>query len=107
MGKVPGLFKNECGGRQMLEWLANRPKLYYMSTEESEVHKCKGVNKTFSKALTRERYFECIFGGKACSVDGILGFRSKQHQIRLQRSSKQALHPLDTKRFLCENRVDT
>jgi len=43
--KVPGMFKDECGGEIISEFCGLRPKLYAFTKDGEEEKRCKGVKK--------------------------------------------------------------
>ena len=57
--KVLGMFKDETGGKQIVEFVGLRAKLYYM------IKKCKGVTKNVTKrSIQFDDYQECLFSRK-------------------------------------------
>ena len=68
--KVIGMFKDECGGKIMQEFVGLRAKLYsklyYKMYEGDETKKCKGVKSSVvKKEITFKDYKDCLFGGLA------------------------------------------
>ena len=63
--KVIGMIKDECGGKQIEEFVGLRSKLYSYRMSESEEKKCKGVKKdVIKKDITFKNYKDCLFEEK-------------------------------------------
>ena len=64
--KVLGMFKNEAGGKQIVQFVGLRAKLYsYKMLDGSEDKKCKGVRKNVTKrSIQFDDYRECLFSRK-------------------------------------------
>ena len=59
--KVPGMFKDEAGGKQILEFVGLRAKLYSYRMKDFEEKKCKGVKKAVvRKSINFEDYKKCF-----------------------------------------------
>ena len=93
--KVIGMFKDECGGEIMHEFVGLRAKLYsYKMYEGDETKKCKGVKSSVvKKEITFKDYKDCLFGGLA---DGkqmrtINVIRSHRHEVYTEQVNKIAL----------------
>ena len=56
--KVIGMFKDECGGEQIIEFVGLRAKLYSYQMDEGKIEKkCKGISKPGVKnSITFEDY---------------------------------------------------
>ena len=105
--KVPGLFKDELGGKITTEVVALRPKAYAYSDVDGNKHKkAKGTKKCVIKqnlclkisniaCLTIKRY-----------IDGIR-FRSYYHFMYTEEVNKIALSSNDDKRLQTSDRITT
>ena len=63
--KVPGMFKDEAGGKQILEFVGLRAKLYSYRMKEFEEKKCKGVKKAVvRKSINFGDYKKCLLDGR-------------------------------------------
>ena len=109
--KVIGMFKDECGGKIMHEFVGLRAKLYsYKMYEGDEAKKCKGVKQSVvKKEITFEDYKDCLFGGLA---DGkqmrtMNVIRSHRHEVYTEQVNKIALSAEDDKRVVLEDHVHT
>ena len=67
--KIPGLFKDECNGRTIVEFIGLRPKMYSILMEEDDrknphhgTRKAKGVpSKIVKKEFHHERFNRSLF----------------------------------------------
>ena len=64
--KVPGMMKDEAGGRIIEEFIGLRAKLYsYKMFKGKEEKKCKGIKKSVvRKDISHEDYKECLWSQK-------------------------------------------
>ena len=60
-----GMFKDEAGGKEIVEFVGLRAKLYsYKMLDGSEDKKCKVVTIFFTKSIQFDDYRECLFSRK-------------------------------------------
>ena len=113
--KKIGLMKDECGGAVMTEFIALKPKLYSFLTtsltEEDEKirekQKAKGVKKCIiRKSFRHENFKKCLMSGQS-QMRKQSFFRSREHHLFTENMTKVALSPLDDKRIILENGIDT
>ena len=105
--KVPGLFKDEAGGKQILEFVGLRAKLYSYRMKDYEEKKCKGVKKAVvRKSIKFEDYKKCLLDGQAIHRTMNI-IRSHQHEIYSERVNKVALSREDDKRIILEDGIHT
>ena len=106
--KVPGLFKDECGGKQMTEFIGLRPKLHACNVEGvGESKRCKGVKtSTVRKDITLANYRECLYSGNP-QTRSMCVIRSRYHELYSERITKIALCPKDDKRIILEDKIST
>jgi len=90
--KVPGMFKDECGGEITSEFCGLRAKLYASFTKDGEEEKrCKGVKKpVVSKSIHLEDYKRCLFAGKE-EHRKMNVIRSREHELSTETVNKIAL----------------
>ena len=64
--KIPGLFKDELGGKIMKEFVAPRAKTYaYLMEDDSEHKKAKGTKKfVIKRELMFKNYNNCVLNDK-------------------------------------------
>ena len=106
--KVPGMMKDEAGGRIIEEFIGLRAKLYsYKMFEGKEEKKCKGIKKSVvRKDISHEDYKECLFSG-ASQMRKMNVIRSRRHEIFSETVNKIALSANDDKRIILEDRIST
>ena len=105
--QVFGKFKGELGGVPISEYVGLRPKMYSVITKEKEIRKAKGVKKNEVKdQITHENYLHCLFEGKTFK-DKMNMLRSYNHQIYGIKVNKTSLSPLDTKRWIFDDGINT
>ena len=98
--KVPGLFKDELGGKIMTEVVALRPKTWaYLMDHGSEHEKAKGTKKAVIKQeLMFENYKDCLFNEKNI-FNKQQRFKSYYHDMDTEEINKVALNSNDNKRI--------
>ena len=106
--KVPGLFKDELGGKIMTEVVALRPKTYaYLMDDGSDHKKAKGTKKCVIKQkLMFENYKDCLFNNKTV-YRSQERFRSYYHVMYTEEVNKIALSSNDDKRLQAPDRITT
>ena len=106
--KVPGMMKDEAGGRIIEEFIGLRAKLYsYRVFEGKEEKKCKGIKKSVvRKDISHEDYKECLFSKKH-QMRKMNVIRSYKHEIFSETVNKIALSANDDKRIILEDRIST
>ena len=115
-----GLFKSEMQGTPIREIIALRAKVYYQGIDAADASdkiksklKCKGVNETASKRLTRDNFYHALYNEeivKATTTNfGVLRNTDWQaHQAIAKKSvTKNALWSADDKRFILPNKIST
>lgn len=105
--KVLGLMKDENHGTIMKEFVGLGPKLYSFTVEDGrEVKKAKGVKNCVVAQYSINNYRQCLFRREVNS-DFMYTFTSKLHQILTTKSLKVTLSPVDTKRKIREDNIQT
>ena len=105
--KVLGKFKDELGGVPISEYVGLRPKMYSVITKEEEIRKAKGIKKNVVKnQITHENYLDWLFEDKTFKHQMNM-LRSYNHQIYGINVNKTSLSPLDTKRWISDNGINT
>ena len=106
--KVPGLFKDELGGKIITEVVALRPKTYaYLMDDGSDHKKAKGTKKCVIKQkLMFENYKDCLFNNKTV-YRSQERFRSYYHVMYTEEVNKIALSSNDDKRLQTSDRNPT
>ena len=103
-----GLFKDEAGGKQIVEFVGLRTKLYsYKILDGSEDEKCKGVTKIVTKrSIQFDEYRECLCSRKE-QHRKINVIRSHCHEIYTKEINKIALSSDDDKRVIMVDGIHT
>ena len=106
--KVPGLFKDELGGKIITEVVALRPKTYaYLMDDGSDHKKAKGTKKCVIKQkLMFENYKDCLFNNKTV-YRSQERFKSYYHDVYTEEVNKIALSSNDDKRLQTFDRITT
>ena len=105
--KVPGMFKDETGGKQILEFVGLRAKLYSYRMKDLEEKKCKGVKKAVVKQeIAFEDYKNCLLERKE-TYRTMNVIRSHKHEIYSEEINKIALSSEDDKRIILEDGINT
>ena len=106
--KVIGMFKDEASGKQIVEFVGLRAKLYSYRVEESyEEKKCKGVKKAvIKKTISFNDYKNCLFDNKP-AMRKMNVIRSHLHTMYTETVNKIALSPFDDKRLIQKDNIHT
>ena len=106
--KVIGMFKNECGGKIMQEFVGLKAKLYsYKMYEGKEEKRCKGVKQSVVKnEITFEDYKTCLDTQKE-QMRKMNVIRSHKHEVYTEEVNKVALSANDDKRVILEDGIHT
>ena len=106
--KVLGMFKDEACGKQIVEFVGLRAKLYsYKMLDGSEDKKCKGVTNNVTKRnIQFDDYPECLFSRKE-QHRKTNGIRSHCHEIYIEEINKIALSSVDDKRVIMTDGIHT
>ena len=106
--KVIGLFKDELGGKSIVEFCALRAKAYaYKLDDDTEMKKAKGTKKCIVKReLMFENYKDALFNDKII-IRSQQRFRSYNHKVYTEEVNKIALSSNDDKRIQTFDKVTT
>ena len=105
--KVLGVFKDECGGKIISEFVALRAKCYSIKMDdESEKKACKGVKKNVKKEIMHDDFKRTLFSGEKIIKKQNL-IRSRLHHVFTETMSKIALSADDNKRVVMGDGVST
>ena len=106
--KVLGMFKDEAAGKNIIEFVGLRAKLYSLKMEDGKANKkCKGVKKqVVEKSITHEDYKTCLTTGKEqYRKQNII--RSYEHEVYTEEVNKVALSAMDDKRYILGDGIHT
>ena len=106
--KVPGMMKDEAGGKIIEEFVGLRAKLYsYKMFEGKEEKKCKGIKKVvIKKQISFDDYKKCLFS-KQIQMRKMNVIRSHNHEIFSETVNKIALSADDDKRIILDDGIST
>ena len=105
--KVIGMYKDEVGGRIIIEFVGLRAKNYSYVCDGEEHKKCKGIKMSVTKKdISFEDYKDCLFSNtqlwRKMNV-----FRSHLHDVYSEEINKIALSANDDKRIILEDGIHT
>ena len=104
--KVPGLFKDELGGKIIAEVVALRPKTYAYLMDDGTDYR-KGTKKCVIKQkLMFENYKDCLFNNKTV-YRSQERFKSYYHDVYTEEVNKIALSSNDDKRLQTSDKITT
>ena len=106
--KVPGMFKDEAGGKVIAEFVGLRAKLYSNRMHSgSEEKRAKGVKKSvIEKKITFDDYKRCLFSEEP-QTRTMNVIRSYKHEVYTEEVNKVALDSQDDKRIILEDKIYT
>ena len=106
--KVPGLFKDELGGKIMTEFVALRPKTYsYLDDYCNKRKKSKGTKRCVIKQkLMFQNFQDSLFNNKTV-YRSQERFKSYNHDVYTKEVNKIALSSNDDKRIQTFDRITT
>ena len=106
--KVIGMFKDECGGKIMHEFVGLRAKLYsYKMHEGKQEKRCKGVKQSVVKnEISFEDYKACLDTRKE-QFRKMNMIRSHKHEIYTEEVNKVVLSADDDKRVILKDGIHT
>ena len=106
--KLPGLFKDELGGKINTEVVALKPKTdAYLMDNGSDHKKAKGTKKcAIKQKLMFENYKDCLLNEKAIFKKQ-QRFKSYNHNLYTEEVNKIALSSNDDKKLQTSDRITT
>lgn len=101
-------FKDEAAGKNIVEWIGLKSKMYAMRLDDNvEVRKAKGIKKcAVRKKLTFDDYKKALFEGKTF-LTTFSGIRSYQQKLYTVFISKLSLSAFDDKRYIVNDGIKT
>lgn len=104
--KVPGLFKDEMGGKYITNFVGLRSKLYSLKTPNKIIKKAKGVKSCVVRDLSINDYENILLNGGVIRKNNIM-FKSIRHEIFTRSVNKVALSRNDDKRSISVDNITT
>ena len=103
--KVIGRCKDEAAGKQILEFIGLKSKMYSYTTEDKNNKTAKGVKKNIIKReISPSDYRDVIFN-KEKMHHQMKTIRSELHQISSYQLNKVSLSPFDDKRYILRDGI--
>lgn len=108
--KIPGKMKDENNGDVMTEFVGLRSKMYSIRVRRMKhpvIKKAKGVKKyVLDKNINFDDYLRCVETNATISRVQ-RSIRAKNHRVYTIEQEKNVLSPLDDKRYILANGIDT
>ncbi|XP_065640568.1 uncharacterized protein LOC136073127 [Hydra vulgaris] len=105
--KVLGVFKEDSGGKIIIEFIGLRSKLYSFKIDGEDKKRCKGIKKNVVKNyITHEDYKDCLLSRKD-QMRKMNVIRSHLHDVYTEEINKIALSAEDDKRVILEDGIHT
>ena len=106
--KLIGMMKDECGGKQITEFVGLRAKMYSYKVDETEEKKAKGVKKNvIKKDISFDDYHKCLKREQNPVYRKINLIRSHNHEIYSETINKIALSADGDKRVISNDGIST
>jgi len=100
--KVPGMFKDEAGGKIISEFVGLRAKSYAFDMDGDEFKKSKGVKKyVVNKEISLNDYKNFLFSGRQ-QLRPMNVIQSHHHEVFTEQVNKFALSSDDDKRIILD-----
>ena len=106
--RIPGLLKDELGGKIMKLFVGIRAKTYaYLKDDDSDLKKAKGTKKCIKKRrLMVKNYEDCLLNNEII-LKSQQRFKSDYHEVYTEGVNKIALSSNDDKRFQTFDKKNT
>lgn len=105
--KKLGTFKAETGAEQIKAVCALRSKSYCILLDrDHEIRKSKGIKKHLLAGIAFQDYFHALHSAPQ-SIYTFQSIRSIKNNLFTVRSDRAGLSPMDDKRYICSNGIDT
>jgi len=104
--KVIGKFKDEAGGKPILELVGLKSKMYsYLTDDGKNCKTAKGVKKNVMKNEIKHSDYLNVISKKETMHHQMRSIRSVLHQISSYHLNKILLSPFDDKRYLLDDGI--
>lgn len=104
--RVPGVFKDEMGGKAIEEFCGLRAKSYSFRLPENEIKHCKGIKTCVIKCMRHADFMMSLCNNTTLNVT-YNAIRSYGHTIYTCQHEKLGLNPLDDKRYILSDGITT
>lgn len=111
--KIKGTFKFEHAAQTISHFVGIRPKMYCFrfagddNSRQDDVAKAKGIPRMALNKLRFEDYCKALVEPGQTQTCHFQCIRSKKHQLYTLKAKKKSLSSLDTKRWLCDDGINT
>ena len=106
--KALGFLKSEYGEKVVNEFVGIKSKLYsIIYNEDSNKRTAKGLQKAVLKKFITHDHYKKVIEENNVFVTSMSRIQSKSHDIHTVRIEKMIFMPMDDKRFILENGIDT
>ena len=105
---VLGKLKDEMSGTTLDEFVGLRPKMYSIKAGNASTKKAKGIpRRTVKVAIRHEDYLAAVRGGQRGADVTFAKIQSREHKLSTQSISKKGLCPLDNKRWVLDDGINS
>ena len=106
--KALGYLKSEYGEKCVNEFIGIKSKSYsIIYDEESNKRTAKGLQKAVLKKFIKHNHYKKVIEENNVFVTNMTRFQSKSHEIHTIKTEKMIFMPMDDKRFILDNGIDT
>ena len=106
--KKIGKFKDELNGRALEEFIGLRPKCYSLLYDnDKQKQTAKGTKTAVKKAHLRHHHYQDVLTNLSTLRVKQNTIKSRHHQIGSYSQNKAALTAFDTKRWICQDGINT
>ena len=106
--KIPGLFKDELGGKIITEFVAPRPKTYaYLDDDDNKHKKTKGTKMCVIKQELMFQNFKDCWSNNKNVYRSQQRYKSYNHDVYTEEVNKSALKANDDKRLQTCDKITT
>ena len=106
--KKLGYLKDESGGKIITQFIGLKPKLYSIQYYENQsISKCKGLQYAVLKKYIEHKFYENVLKNDNIMCSNTRRIQSQLFNIKTIEMSKISLSPLDDKRYILSNKIDT
>ena len=106
--KKLGFLKEEYGGEVINEFIGLKSKLYSINYgEEKTKSKAKGLQKSILKRFVDHKHYKDVIEKNNLFCTNMLRIQSKEHILQTIKLQKLIFTPLDDKRFILEDGINT
>ena len=99
---------DECASTPIAEFVGLKPKVYsILKADGEQERRSKGVRKSVVKKYIHHEQYKAAFFNQKMLWHGMNVLRSQKHRMYGQHETKISLSPLDTKRWIRADGINT